>query len=224
VLQARGESAQARAALNDLCTAYYAPVQSFLRHSVRRSESADDLTNEFFTRVLSGRAFEGVDPQRGRFRSFLLGAVKHFLADVRDCESALKRGGRTIHISLKPATDTSPGVDVAALPGDLPEAAFQKQWALTVLDRALHQLQSEMAIANRATQFEALKPWLTGSTQESQAEAAMAIGITENAFKVSVHRLRKRFRQLVISEIAQTVLDPIEQQAELDDLILALGS
>lgn len=223
VLLARGESAEARAALNELCTAYYAPVQAFLRHSVRRGESADDLTHDFFARVLTGRAFQQADPQRGRFRSYLLGAVKHFLSDTRDREQAIKRGGGAGHVRLDLGTDTSPGIDVADPNAVSPEAAFEKQWALTLLDRALHQLQTELTLADKAAQYEMLKPWLTGNVEESQAAAAQSLGMNENAIKVAIHRLRRRFRELVKAEIAHTVHDPSDQERELRDLIAALG-
>jgi RNA polymerase sigma factor (sigma-70 family) len=223
VLLARGASAEARAALNELCTAYYAPVAAFLRHSVRRGEMAEDLTQEFFTRVLTGRAFEQADPGRGRFRSYLLGAVKHFLSDVRDREQAGKRGGSAVHVSLDCGTDTSPRVDVPDPRAVSPEEAFERQWAMTLIDRALHQLQSEMNRDGTAAQFERLKPWLVGNVQESQAAVAASLGTNENAIKVAIHRLRRRFRDLVKAEIAHTVTDPAEQDAELGELIVALG-
>lgn len=223
VLLARGESVEARVALNELCTAYYSPVAAFLKHSVRRSESADDLTQEFFTRVLTGRAFKQVDPQRGRFRSYLLGAVKHFLSDIRDREHAVKRGGDAIHLSLDPEADSSPGIEVPDPHAVSPGLAFEKQWALTLIDRALHQLQTEMTLANKPALFETLKPWLTGNVESSQSAAAAALGVNENAIKVAIHRLRRRFRELVKAEIAHTVVDPSEQASELADLIAALG-
>ena len=219
VLLARGESAEARAALNELCSAYYAPVQAFLR----RGESADDLTHDFFARVLTGRAFQQADPQRGRFRSYLLGAVKHFLSDARDREQAIKRGGEAGHVRLDAGTDTSPAIDVPDPNAVSPEAAFEQQWALTLIDRALHQLQAEMTRADKAAQFGVLKPWLTGNVESSQAIAALSLGMNENAIKVAIHRLRRRFRELVKTEIAHTVIDPAEQAAELADLIAALG-
>lgn len=223
VLQARGESSEARAALNELCTAYYEPVQTYLRYWVRPGESAEDLTQDFFTRILTGRAFHQVDPQRGRFRSFLLGAVKHFLADVRDRERSLKRGGQLIHATLDAQSDTSPGIDVADPKAVSPDAEFERQWALTLIDRALHQLQAEMTHAGKGSHFEAMKPWLTGNIEQSQSAIAALLGVNENAIKVGIHRLRRRFRELVKSEIASTVLDPSEQEAELRDLIAALG-
>jgi len=220
---ARGESVEARVALNELCTAYYSPVAAFLKHSVRRSESADDLTQEFFTRVLTGRAFKQVDPQRGRFRSYLLGAVKHFLSDIRDCEHAVKRGGDAVHLSLDPEADSSPGIEVPDPHAVSPGAVFEKQWALTLIDRALHQLQTEMTLANKLALFETPKPWLTGNIESSQSAAAATLGVNESEIKVAIHHLRRRFRELVKAEIAHTVIDPSEQASELADLIAALG-
>jgi RNA polymerase sigma-70 factor (ECF subfamily) len=104
-----------------------------------------------------------------------------------------------------------------------PDAAYEKQWAMTVLDRALRHLQDEWTADNRQTHFEVLKPWLTGNATQSQAAAAESLGIAENAVKVAVHRLRRQFREMVIAEISHTVADPDEQQAELADLIAALG-
>ncbi len=194
-------------------------MQAFLR----RRESADDLIHDFFARVLTGCAFQQADPQRGRFRSYLLGAVKHFLSDMRDREQVIKRDGGADHVSLDQGTDTSPGIDVSDPNAVSPEAAFEKQWALTRLDRALHQLQTEMTLSDKSAQFETLKPWLTGNIEESQAAVAQSLGMNENAIKVAIHRLRRRFRELVKAEIAHAVTDPAEQAVELADPIAALG-
>lgn len=224
VLLARGESAEARAALNDLCTAYYSPVQTFFRCSVRHGESAEDLTHDFFARVLTGHAFDHADPRLGRFRSYLLGAVKHFLADRRDYERAAKRGGEVNHISLNTETESSSAVDIPDSKAISPDVAFEKQWALTVIDHALHRLQIEMTQAGKALHFETLKPWLSGNAETSQAEAAAKLGTNENSVKVAIHRLRQRFRDLIKAEIAHTVTNPADQQEELAHLIAALST
>lgn len=219
VLRARGSSAEAHVALGTLCEAYYAPVQEFVRAAVRDPETAKDLTQEFFARVLRGGAFDRADPQRGRFRSFLLGAVRHFLADCHDRQSARKRGGGQETIPLEPGTDTSPGFDAPdPKAGDL-EWRFDRQWAFTVLGRALDQLGGEMTACGRGEQFEVLKPWLTGAAPQPQSEAAARLGLNENAVKVAIHRLRVRFRELVKAEIGQTVEDPTQISAELNYLI-----
>jgi len=219
VLRARGESAVAQAALGELCEAYYAPVHAFIRAAVRDDEAARDLTQEFFARLLRGNAFERVDPARGRFRSFLLGAVKHFLADARDRQAARKRGGQEVFVALEPGSDTSPGLEVPDPRWPEVEAAFDRQWAFALLDRALRQLGGEMAAAGKHDQFEVLKPWLTGAAAEPQSAAATRLGLNEGAVKVAIHRLRARFRDLVKGEIAQTVGDAEEAASELSHLI-----
>jgi RNA polymerase sigma-70 factor (ECF subfamily) len=219
VLRARGQSPAAQAALGELCEAYYAPVQAFIRATTHDDEAARDLTQEFFARVLAGSAFDRVAPERGRFRSFLLGAVKHFLADMRARAGARKRGGGAVLVPLEPGTDTSPGLEVpdAGWPGV--DAAFDRQWACALLDRSLRKLGAEMAAEGKGGQFDVLKPWLTGVAATPQSEAAMRLGLNEGAVKVAIHRLRGRFRDLVKGEIAQTVQDPAEEAAELNYLI-----
>lgn len=223
VLQARGDSPDARAALSALCESYYAPVHAFVRLTVRHDEAARDLTQEFFTRLLAGRGFEAVDPERGRFRSFLLGAVKNFLADMHDRERAAKRGGGQAPEPLDPGTDTTPGLDPAD-PQAPPDELFDRHWACTVLDRALSALGQEFTQAEAQAHFEVLKPWLTGDTEGLvQAEAAARLGMNANAVKVAIHRLRRRYRELVKAEIAATVSDPALVHEELNHLRAAFG-
>ncbi len=225
VLRARGESAEGRAALSELCEAYYQPVLRFLRSEGRDEDAARELAHDFFARVLAGSGFAGADPERGRFRSYLLGALKHFLADQRDHAARLKRGGGVTLESLDAPdeTDTSAGLAVAD-PGAVPrDAAFDREWALTVMDRALVALQKEFDEAGKAAQFETLKPWLMGDTPaSSQADAARRLDLTEGAVKVTIHRLRKRFREVVRLNIAQTLADPALVDEELRHLVEAL--
>jgi RNA polymerase sigma factor (sigma-70 family) len=232
VLEARGDSPEAQAALGDLCTAYYAPVLAFLRRSGRDEDAARDLTQEFFARLLVRRGLDTVEPGRGRFRSFLLGAVKHFLADQHDRASAAKRGGGQTPLSLDAhASDTTHGGGMnSALPqiadpgATVPDAFFDRQWALTILDRALAALAAEHQAAGKADHFEALKPWLTGDSENlSQAAVARRLDMNEGAVKVAIHRLRKRFRELVKTEIAQTVGDGGDVQTELNYLLEVLS-
>lgn len=223
MLRARGESDDSRLALGELCEAYYAPVQGFIRFAVRDDDKARDLTQAFFARVLQGGAFDRAEPERGRFRSFLLGAVKHFLADVRERERAQKRGGGQEAVSLEPGTDTSPGFDAPDPGAAVSDAVFDRQWAFTLLDRALKQLDEELTVAGKADQFEVLKPWLTSAVAQPQSEAATRLGLSENAVKVAIHRLRSRFRELVKAEIGQTVSDPAHVSRELNYLIEVLA-
>ena len=226
VLEARGHSPEAQAALSDLCAAYYAPVFAFIRHNAPDPEAARDLTQEFFVRLLSCQSLGAADPERGRFRSFLLGAVKHFLADQYDRSRAAKRGSgqESIRLDAGSAGDTTMALQIPDPAAPVPDAYFDRQWALTILDRALAALADEHAAAGKAAQFETLKPWLTGGTeQSSQADAARRLDVNEGAVKVAIHRLRKRFRELVKAEIAQTVGGGADVQAELNYLLEVLS-
>ena len=227
ILRARGETPEARSALGELCEAYYQPVLRFLRREGRDEDAARELTQEFFARVLAGGGFDAADPERGRFRSYLLGALKHFLADQRKAEQRLKRGGGVMPESIDTVgggSDESSGVGVAD-PTILPrDADFDREWALTVMERALKQMQKEFAETGKAEQFDALKPWLMGeSPSMSQSEAARQLGLSEGAVKVVIHRLRKRFRDTVRTEIALTLRDPSTVDEELRHLVEALS-
>ena len=224
VLEARGDSPEAKAALGDLCAAYYAPVLAFIRRKATDEDAARDLTQEFFSRLLGRQGIGNVDPQRGRFRSFLLGAVKHFLSDMHDHACRLKRGAGQSFETIDPGTDTSPGLQLPDANMPSPDREFDRKWALTVLDRALAALAEEHKSAGKSAQFEALKPWLTGDAESfSQADAARQLGINEGAVKVAIHRLRRRFRELVKTEIGQTLNDPSHVTDELACLMAALG-
>jgi RNA polymerase sigma-70 factor (ECF subfamily) len=223
VLEARGDSREAKAALSDLCAAYYAPVFAFVRRNAPDEDSTRDLTQEFFARLLARPGLDALDPQRGRFRSFLLGAVKHFLADARDRAQRLKRGGGQPLESIEPGTDTSPGLQLPDPKAPSPEREFDRKWALTLLDRALATLAQEQQAAGKASHFEVLKPWLTGDTEDlSQADAALRLGLNEGAVKVAIHRLRRRFREVLKDEIGQTVSDRAHVEEEMHYLLEAL--
>jgi RNA polymerase sigma-70 factor (ECF subfamily) len=216
VLASRGESPEARQALRDLCEAYYAPVEAFLRRSRPGYDDARDLTHAFFAKLLEGNSLSGIERNRGRFRSYLLGAVKHFLADERDRALATKRGSGQAARSLD--AQPHPISDPHGFP---PDAFFDRQWALAIVEKALSTLEGEAHKRGDAPRFAVLRQWLIAQ-DEKAAEAARSLGITEGAFKVAVHRLRKRFRQLVKDQIAATVEGPEELQEELDYLIEAL--
>jgi RNA polymerase sigma-70 factor (ECF subfamily) len=221
VLAAQGASTHARTALAELCASYYTPVQSYIARTAHDLGDARDLTQEFFARLLAGGVIAGADREKGRFRGYLLGAVKHHLADTRDRLHAAKRGAQHEHVSLAAGTDTSPGHECPAAP-DLrsADAFFDRQWGLAVLDLALTTLAAEHAQLGKAEQFQLLKPWLTGDAAEvSQAEAAARLGLSQEAIKVAIHRLRKRFRALVKAEIVQTVSSEDEAREELRYLI-----
>ncbi len=225
VLDARGDSPEAKAALGDLCAAYYAPVFAFIRLNTRDEDAARELTQEFFARLMARRGVDTVNPQRGRFRSYLLGAVKHFLSDMREHAGRLKRCAGQAQEPLETGTDTSPGRELAdrrALP---PDREFDRKWALALLDQALTTLAREHQAAGTAVHFETLKPWLAGETGDlSQADAAHQLGMNEGAVKVAIHRLRRQFRKSVKAEIGRTLNDPALIDNELTCLLAALNS
>lgn len=226
ILRARGETPAARAALSELCEAYYQPVLRFLRREDREEDAARELTQEFFSRVLAGSGFNEADPERGRFRSYLLGALKHFLADQHKHEQRLKRGGGLAETSLDAASsdDDSNPLQIANTALPTPDAFFDREWALAVIGRAMNVLEQEFADGAKADQFNTLKPWLMGEAPSmSQADAARRIGLSEGAVKVVIHRLRKRFRDAVRAEISQTLRDPSLVDEELRYLIAALS-
>jgi RNA polymerase sigma factor (sigma-70 family) len=217
VVQAQGRTPEGRAALSDLCAAYYAPVAEFIRVWLHGADKAADLTQEFFAEILSRGGVEGAEPQRGKFRSFLLGAVKHFLSRAREREQAQKRGGGVAFETLDAAGETPD----TALP---PDAAFDRQWALTLLNRALDSLAAQFAAEEKAETFRVLKPWLTGDADTPQSSAAAALGLSGTAIKVAIHRLRQRFRQQLRAELAATLGSEAMVEEEMAHLFAALGS
>ncbi len=223
VLKARGDSPDAQTALSELCAAYYQPVFAFICNNVHDIEAARDLTQEFFMRLLSRNGIHGVDPDRGRFRSFLLGAVKHFLSDQREYAQRLKRGGDQTIESIGSPTDTSPGLDPPDEQSTSAEREFDRKWGFTMLERALNILALEHKIAGTSDLFEVLKPWLTGEKKSiSQAEMARQLGMNQGAVKVMIHRLRRRFREIIKNEIAQTLDDSAQIEDEMHYLLEAL--
>jgi len=224
VLQAQGDSTDAKAALSDLCAAYYAPVFAFVRRWTNDEETARDLTQDFFARLLAKNGIDNADPGRGRFRSYLLGAVKHFLSDARDRDKRLKRGGGQQMQSLDASTDTSTSVQLPDPNAASPDHEFDRKWALTVLGHALGLLADEHRLSGNGIQFEMLKPWLTGDSEKlSQAEAARKLSMNEAAVKVAIHRLRRRFREIIKKKIRETLNDPAQVDQELQHLISALA-
>lgn len=224
-MRAQGESPQARAALSELCASYYLPVHRFLCREGRDEDSARELAQEFFARILQRGELGAAEPGRGKFRSYLLGAVKHFLADQRKHEGRQKRGGGATVESL----DASASEDGAPRewPDDharTPDAWFDRQWALAIMDRALTAVATEFAAADKTEQFQRLKPWLVGEAPTlSQSEVGGQLGLNEGAVKVAIHRLRVRFREALRSEVRQTLAESDDVDAELRYLFQALA-
>jgi DNA-directed RNA polymerase specialized sigma24 family protein len=219
VARSRGREPQAQTALSDLCADYYEPVFVFLRSEGRSEDDARELTQEFFARLLGGNGVDGAEQERGKFRTFVLGAVKHFLAARREYEMREKRGGGLTPEPLDPGTASAPGLDPADALTLPPDAAFDRQWALTVLDRTLAALEAEMQ--GRAEVFAALTPFLTGGADYGHIEStAPALRMTPAALRVAIHRLRHRYRDLLRAELAQT----LAPGASVDDELAALKS
>lgn len=222
VRRAGVDSAEGRAALSDLCEAYWAPVFRFLCRDGRDEDTARELAQEFFARLLERGGLQGADPARGRFRTFLLGAVKHFLAARRARDRAWKRGGGVETLPLEESGQEWEAGEPCTMPED--DAFFDREWALRVMDRGLRALESEWTCEGRAAQFTVLKPWLVGAAAApAHAEAARALGTSEGAVKVAVHRLRRRFGDLIRAEIRATVEDGEPVEAELAYLIEVLS-
>ena len=224
VERTRGDSPESRTALSELCGAYYAPVVAFLRRSGREEDVAREQAHQFFAHVLERDPFGGAARELGRFRSYLLGALKHFLAREHERTARLKRGGGSISVPLDASTDTSPGLILADAHGLPPDEFFDRQWALAVLDRALSALEKEWTDAGKVDEFTRIKPWLTGDADHGdQAAAARASRMSDGALKVAVHRVRRRFREFVKAEIAQTLATPDAVDDEMRQLFTALG-
>jgi RNA polymerase sigma-70 factor (ECF subfamily) len=221
---ARAEAGpEAHQALSLLCNAYWYPIYAYVRRLGHSQEEAEDLTQGFFARVLEKHYLRDFDQDRGRFRSFLLAALKHFIANQRDAARAVKRGGGRAPLPLDEVLDAERRYRLEPRTDLTPDRIFERQWALTVLARVQDQLRDESKRQGKAAQFERLKGLLVGDDAEAgYRTAAGELNTTEGALKVAVHRLRRRFRELLREEIAQTVANPQEVGDELRDLFSAI--
>jgi RNA polymerase sigma-70 factor (ECF subfamily) len=224
VLEAQGESPAAQEALENLCRTYWRPVYSFVRREGVEPEEAKDTTQGFFALILERKDFQSVRQEKGRLRSFLLASLKHFMANERRDATTIKRGGGRTLIPLDGiADDDSTEFDRSeALSADL---LYDRRWAFTVLDRVFARLREESQKSANAPLLEKLNTLLSDEPDRpSQAEIAREFGMTENAVKQALHRLRERYRQLLRGEVAHTVATPAEIEDELRHLIAALRS
>lgn len=220
VCEAKADSEEGRRALADLCDAYYEPVLAFLRCELRHADAAQEMSQAFFAEMLGGSSIRGAERERGRFRSYLLGAVKHFTARQRESAGRMKRGGGWESVSL----DAEEALQVSDTRQNTPDAEFDRQWAVTVLARGLEGLRLECQAEGRDAFFERVKPLLTGDGQHGDhAALAAASGMNLDAFRMAVHRLKKRLRQCVKAEVAGTLDDPAMVQEEMQSLFAALG-
>ncbi len=222
---AAGDQAQddSNQALAELCQTYWFPVYAFVRRRVTDSNQAQDLTQEFFTRLLEKDFLARARQERGRFRSYLLTAVNRFLAKQWSKSKTLKRGGGILTLSLDFAWGESRLEREPAI-HETPEHAFDRLWAIQLLELVHGRLQAEYTDAGKQRQYEQLKPFLVVAGQaEPQEVVARRLRMTDGAFRTAVYRLRRRFRQLVLNEIAHTVSELDEVDDEVQRLFAALG-
>jgi len=209
-------------ALTDLCQTYWRPVYAFIRREGSDRDQSLDLTQGFFTLLLEKNYLMAADPQRGKFRSFLLTAVKHFLAHEWEREHAQKRGGFHVHISVDPVNAETWCVP-AVVQEETPERLFERQWAVSLLGGVLDKLRAEFAIEGKADRFESLVGFLDQeSDTASYKELAEQMDLSPGALRMLVLRLRRRYRRVLREEIAQTVASPEEIDEEIRFLLSAL--
>ena len=210
----------ARSALVSLCENYWYPLYAYLRRRGYAPDQAQDLTQEFFVRVLEGRYLDRADPEKGRFRSFILTSLKFFVADEQDRQRAQKRGGGAVvsfeFSSGEERYQREPGHN------ETPERIFERRWALSMLDRVMERLRGEFVQHGRPENFERMKVFLLGQSEAPYADLAREMNTSEGALKVAIHRLRKRYRELFRQEIADTVADPAKVESELRYLAAVL--
>jgi RNA polymerase sigma-70 factor (ECF subfamily) len=221
---AAGESRnpESRRALDVLCRLYWPPVYSYVRSAGHDVETASDLTQGFFARLIEKGDLKQADRARGRFRSFLLASVKHFVANERDRARAQRRGGGR---SLPPLDieDAEAKYGLSLADPRTPETIYEKQWALTLLAHAMTRLEEEMARSKYAQHFPRFSPFLTlEGGGVSYRDLARELGVSEPSIKVAIHRMRRRFGALLRVEVAQTMDDP--NAADVDDEIRFLFS
>jgi len=224
VLRAGEEvSPESTAALEKLCRAYWLPICLFARRKGWGEEDAKDLTQQFFARLLERKDFAGLDPRKGKFRTFLLTAFTHFLTNEYYRNAALKRGGGQSFVSLDQVTsdELQMGLPAAEVP---PTTLYDLRWARTILKTALQRLKDEMCQMDKQTHFDELKQFLTvNATGSEYAASAAKLGMEGTAVPVAVHRLRQRYRELVRDEVAQTVTSPVELDEEMRHLFAVLN-
>lgn len=221
VLAAARLTSGSSAALEELCAAYWRPIYAFIRRRGHPPEQARDLTQGFFALFLERRDVAAVDPSRGRFRSYLLAAVKNFLANEKARDLALKRGAGAVPLSL--SFDDDAGLSFEPVAEGTPEDDFERQWAMAILRRALERLREEQTAKGRREIFERLKPTLAGERVEGgYAAVAEEAGLTTVAVKVAVHRLKRRYGELLLEEVARTVDLPRDIEDEMQYLLRAV--
>jgi len=216
-------SADSRDALTSLCATYWYPLYAFLRKRGNDAPQAQDLVQEFFARFIERRFFDRADPEKGNFRTFLLTCLKRFLADGKDYDNAQKRGGGVAPLPFEIEAGESLYAHEPSH-NETPERIYERRWARALLDRVYSRLRDEFVRHGRLDHFNHLKAHLVGSGDAPYAELSLKLGVTEGALKTGIHRLRKRYRDLLREEVAATVADPQSVDAELRFLVSALSA
>ena len=219
-------SQHALSALSELCQIYWRPVYVFLRRQGVAQYDAEDLTQGFFADVIESRAYARADPTKGRFRSFLLGTLKHFLADARDRDRAQKRGGGTMPVQLDAAAISEAETHAARSKHWSADGIFEREWAASLLRQALDRLAQEHAIAGKSALFEALKAHLTAGAAKAAPyeEMAKRVGRAAGTLRSDVARLRARYRAILREEVSGTLIDPRNVDEELRHLRQAMAA
>ncbi len=215
VQESRGNDAIAKRALSELCDIYYQPVRDFVFHQLPNKQEADDLTHAFFEHLLENNSLQNADETKGKFRTYLLGSVKHFIYRQLEKSNTQKRGGNATVLDIDDVQ--LPINDHAA------HQAFDRQWADAIIANALTTLETQMKSQGKQNQFQLLQPWLDGGSTNSTETTANNLGISISATKVTIHRLRKRFRILVRDEVTSTLPTGGNVTEELDHLIKVLS-
>lgn len=220
---ARRDAPEAGAALEELCRTYWYPLYAYVRRQGHTREEAEDFTQSFFMRLLEKNYLDGLQSDKGKFRAFLLAALKHFLANEWDRANRKKRGRDVTLLSLDwQDADTRYQIEV---PDNLsPDKLYDRLWAVTLLGRVITRLRDEISAEGEAKIFDVLSPFLMiGKSAIPYADAAGALGLSEPAVRVTVHRLRRRYRELLRNEIAQTLSSPAHVEEEMRALFIAFS-
>ena len=224
VMQAgRRDTPQASQALEELCRIYWYPLYAYVRRHGRTREDAEDLVQGFFAQFLKRNYLAGLSSERGRFRAFLLAALKHYLANERDRAGRLKRGGGQPLLSLD-WQEAETRYQIEPVDQLSPDKLFDRTWGLMLLERVIAQLRQECAAEGKPALFETLKPFLMADQSAiPYAQAAASLGMAEGTARVAVHRLRRRYRELLRAEIAQTLTDSTQVAQEIEALFCAFA-
>jgi RNA polymerase sigma-70 factor (ECF subfamily) len=221
ILNSSGSSPASQAALEELCLSYWHPLYAFLRRRGATPHDAQDLVQGFLERWLERKDLATVSPDKGRFRTFLLTALRNFMIKQVEHDKARKRGGRAVLVPLD--VDQAERNSLPDLSAESPEAACDRQWARTVLDRAVARLRAEQVARNKEALFERLIPFLEGADPNEYEAVGKSMGMRKGTVAVAVHRLRGRLRELLRAEVLQTVGNRADAESELRELMEALA-